>query len=286
MRPTWHFVTAQDIRWMLALTAPRVNAVNGSMYRQLELDDTVFARSSDIFVRALEGGRQLTRLELGDELTKAGIQQASGMRLGYIVHRAELDGIVCSGARRGKQFTYALIAERARHALSLSRDEALATLVLRFFCSHGPATIQDFARWSGLTQADTKEGLELVKDLIIQDPIDGKDYWRSSDLPPASVEPPAALLLPPYDEMTIGYKDNRAILKEEFLTRAVNAVYGGAAFIHNEIVGYWKRTLVKGKVLIETNPFRSWTDDERELFVAAAQPFGEFLEAPVEVIGG
>src|SRR5262245_11522432 len=63
MRPTWHFVTPADIRWLLELTAPRVNQVNATMYRKLELDETLFARSHKAIAGALEGEQFLTRIE-------------------------------------------------------------------------------------------------------------------------------------------------------------------------------------------------------------------------------
>jgi hypothetical protein len=168
MRPTWHFVTPADIRWILELTAPRVHAANGTMYRRLELEDALFGRSDEIIARAVEGGRHLTRAELGAALSVAGIDTTNGMRLGYIVHHAELEGVVCSGPRRGRQHTYALIAERAPQARRLARDEALAELTRRYFTSHGPATVKDFAWWSGLTIADVKAGLAML-DLCSED---------------------------------------------------------------------------------------------------------------------
>ena len=197
MRPTWHFVTPADIRWLLELTAPRVNQANAYMYRKLELDDALFRRSNAAIARALEGGRHLTRAELASVLAQAGIV-AEGMRLGYIVHRAELDAIVCSGPRRGKQFTYALLDERAPQARRLARDEALAELTGRYFTSHGPATADDFAWWSGLTKADVKAGLEMVATQLIHKVIDSKSYWFSASTPPPRKSSHQAFLLPTY----------------------------------------------------------------------------------------
>ncbi|MBI1879201.1 MAG: AlkZ family DNA glycosylase [Chloroflexi bacterium] len=205
MRPTWHFVTPADIRWLLALTAPRVHAVNATMYRQLELDDTLFRRSNTAIAQALEGGQYLTRTALGAVLAQAGIV-AEGLRLGYIVHRAELDAIVCSGPRHGKQFTYALLDERAPQAKTLERDEALAALTKRYFTSHGPAMAQDFAWWSGLTLADVRKGLDMVKAALIQEAVDGQTYWLSPDRPVVKAPSPTAYLLPNYDEYLISYR--------------------------------------------------------------------------------
>src|SRR6266571_3866 len=163
MRPTWHFVSPADIRWLLALTAPRVNTVNASWYRKLELDDALFLSSNAVLAKALQGGKQLTRPELVSVLQQAGIATGDVLRFTYIMIRAELDGIVCSGARQGKQFTYALLDERAPQARTLDHDEALAEFARRYFTGHGPATLQDFVWWSGLSVADARAGLDMVK---------------------------------------------------------------------------------------------------------------------------
>ncbi len=162
MRPTWHFVTPADIRWLLELTAPRVQRAMSSYNRRLELDPRTLARGIGVIERALGDRRYLTRTELSDRLQRVGLPM-TGQRLAQLVMHAELEGIICSGPRRGKQFTYALIAERVPRTPRLSRDEALATLSRRFFRSHGPATVRDFVWWSGLTTVDAKRGLEMNK---------------------------------------------------------------------------------------------------------------------------
>jgi hypothetical protein len=289
LRPTWHFVTPADIRWLLALTAPRVHALNAYMYRQLELDETVFARSNDVIAEALSGGRQLTRSELGAALAQAGIV-AEGMRLSYLMMRAELDGIICSGARRGKQFTYALLDERAPQARTLERDEALAELTKRYFTSHGPAQIKDFVGWSSLTVADVKAGLEMAGANLVQEVIDGKTYWcsPSTERPVVSeASPPVAYLLPPYDEYGIAYKDGTGIIDPAHAKQIGLEVFGGAmAFggaimIDGQILGSWRRTFSKGTAVIETASFRPFSAAESEAVNAAASRFGEFLKMPV-----
>src|SRR5215204_6450301 len=148
LRPTWHFVTPQDIRWMLTLTAPRVHAVSAYMYRQSGLVKAVFKKSNAILEKALQGGKQLTRTELATALDKAGIS-ADGFRLTYLMMYGELEGLICSGARRGKQFTYALLEERVPSVKTINRVEALAELISRYFATRGPATLADFTMWSG-----------------------------------------------------------------------------------------------------------------------------------------
>jgi hypothetical protein len=177
MRPTWHFVTPADIRWLLALTAPRVHAVNAHMYRQLELDHSVFKRSNAALAKALREGQTLTRDELRGVLRKAGIAVDGNLRMSYLMMRAELDAIVCSGPRRGKQFTYALLDQGAPQPKTLHRDEALVELVRRYFISRGPATVQDFAKWSGL---NLLAGMSSTRNLLTSDRIARGDSARAA----------------------------------------------------------------------------------------------------------
>src|SRR5712691_6941388 len=200
MRPTWHFVSPADIRWLLALTAPRVHAASAYHSRRLELDEVAFRSTNAVLTNALQGGKQLTRDELASTLQQAGIVTEGEQRVTYIMMRAELDGIICSGARRGKQFTYALLEERAPQARTLERDEALAELTRRYFTSHGPATLQDFVWWSGLTGADARVGLAMVKSQLMHEVVDGQTYWLSTAMPTAKDMSPTAYLLPNFDE--------------------------------------------------------------------------------------
>jgi hypothetical protein len=276
MRPTWHFVAPADIRWMLELTAPRVHALNAYMYRKLELDDALLKRSGEVIASALTGDKQLTREELGAALEQAGIQ-AKGMRLGYIVHYAELEALICSGARRGKQFTYALLAERAPQAQSLPREHALAELVRRYFTAHGPATIADFVWWSGLTAADAKHGLDLCGSQLVAQQIDGATYWCGAADAPLHVDPLATVyLLPPFDEYT-NYRSNPAILDPAHLEQVQQGGYGGFTVIDGQIVGNWWRTLSKTAVTIKSISFRPFSAAENDAFVLAAQRFADFV---------
>ena len=208
MRPTWHFVTPADIRWLLELTAPRVQRIMASYNRRLELDAKTFTRATAVFERALANRQFLTRLELGERLSRAGLP-AAGQRLAHLAMHAELEGVICSGPRRGKQFTYALVAERAPNARRLSRDESLAELTLRYFRSHGPATIRDFVWWSGLTTADTKRGLEMNQARRQQ--VGDRIYWTVGRAASVPARVKMAHLLPIYDEYLVSYRDREAV---------------------------------------------------------------------------
>jgi hypothetical protein len=281
MRPTWHFVTPGDIRWMLELTAPRVRVALAHMDRQLALDKHIFEKSSAALTKALRGNKQLMRAELALILEKAGVP-VDGLRMGHLLIHAELDGVICSGARKGKQFTYSLLEERAPQAKTLNREEALAELAGRYFKSHGPATLQDFGWWSGLTMNNARSGMEAIGSEFEHETVDGKTYW----FPPSAMEnfSSRAYLLPSYDEYTVGYKDRSAIFNSSYkdkLSAFRESVLTQTILIRGEILGTWQRMIKKKEVMIGLAPFTLLTKDQNQAMIAAAQQYGKFLQLPV-----
>jgi hypothetical protein len=282
LRPTWHFVAPEDIRWLLALTAPRIHAANAYYYRTLELDKALFRRSNAVLAKALRDGQQLTRAELASVLRQAGIE-GSGLRLIYLIGGAELEGIICSSARRGKQFTYALLDDRVPSTRTLERDEALAELTRRYFTSHGPATEEDFMWWSGLTRTDIRRGLEMVKQQITHEMIEGRAYWFAASGLPALNSSHVAFLLPNYDEYIVGYADRSAIFDPSHSNRLDargNPLFQHTIVVKGRIVGTWKRMVKKEAVVIETNLFTPLTKAENQSLAVAIQRYCEFLELP------
>lgn len=286
LRPTWHLITPQDIRWLLALTAPRVHAVSAYMYRQSGLDKAIFKKSNAALEKALRGGKQLTRTELASKLDQTGIP-AEGFRLGYLMMYAELEGLICSGARRGKQFTYALLEERVAPVKTLHRVEALAELISRYFATRGPATLQDFTMWSGLTLTDAKNGIEMVKSQFVNEVVNGQTYWFPDSAPPQQAKSPTAYLLPNYDEYFIGFKDRSAIgevAKRAGIKGDDPALIAHIIILDGQIVGGWRRTLKKEEVLVEASLITKLNKAEERAVANAAERFGRFLELPVTFI--
>jgi hypothetical protein len=281
MRPTWHFVAPADIRWLLRLTSPRVHALNATYYRKLELDDSVLTRSATVLINALQGGKHLTRTELAAELEQAVMIRSTDdrLRLTYLMMYAELEGLICSGAMRGKQHTYALLDERVPTTRTLERDEALAELTRRYFTSHGPATIKDFAWWSGLSTADVRAGLELNRSQLETAIVDGHAYWFRSDTH-ATLASPVVHLLPAYDEYTIAYKDHTTILDSEYRDLVV-AAFGIVIVIDGQVVGTWKRVIEKDHVLLTLSPFRALSEAEQQALTMTVQRYRGFIGKPV-----
>ena len=286
LRPTWHFVLPADIRWMLQATGPRINAQNAYMYRREELDDLVLAKSNTLLVEILQEGNFLTRKQLGDAFRSAGII-ADRFRLAYILMHAELNGTICSGPLNGKQHTYALIDERAPQTKSLTSEEALAELTLRYFRGHGPATVKDFKSWSSLTVAEIKKGLDMVEARLEHEVIDGMAYWfaEAADFP--AVATPTIHLLQAYDEYIMGYSESRPVLDVARVTELPRQ--GSVAFNHvivldSQLAGHWKRTLKKTSLIIEAAHYRPLDDAQTQALQAAADRHGEFLGLTTESV--
>jgi len=278
MRGTLHFVAPADIRWMLALLARRVLSGRPARYRQLELDQAVFNKSRDVLVSALEGGRQLTRDAMYQKLEAGGISTA-GQRGIHILGRLALDGLLCFGPREGKQQTFVLLEEWVPPARMLDRDEALAALAERYFTSRGPATLQDFVWWSGLTVADAKAAIELAGSRLQKEDA----FWFGLKTPAATPAP--AYLLPPFDEYTIAYKDRSAVLDPAHGgVVSGNGIFYPILVLGGQVAGTWKRELKKESVAITLSPFKPLKKKERDAIALAAEQYGRFIGKPAVLV--
>jgi hypothetical protein len=279
MRPTWHFVAPADIRWLLSLTAPRVHTACAYLYRRFELTGAVLRRSDAVIARALDQGRFLTRAALQAELAKAGIK-AAGTRLAGIVIHAEQEGLICSGPREGRRFTYALLETRAPDARVLSRDAALAELSRRYFTSRGPATAHDFACWSGLTLADARAGIESLGSGFERETADGKTWVFRPPRPLPRRAEGGAFLLPDYDEYGMSYKDRAALFPTapQSKSRRIVLAYNRMIVVDGTIVGSWRRSRAGSSVEIETDYVVPMNRGRLKAVAQAARRFTAFAE--------
>jgi hypothetical protein len=277
LRPTWHFVAPADLRWMLALTAPRVHVKNGPYYRRHDLDDKQLHRAADVITAAL-AGTQLTRTELAAELARKGID-TEGLRLTLIVMWCELEALICSGAMRGRQHTYALVDERVAEAPERETDDALGELATRYFASHGPATLTDFVWWSGLKVSEARRAVDIA-----QPPEHVRKSEQLSEREPTGEH--TVHLLPNFDEYVIAYQDRSALLplaKQESVPLDSHLL-----LIDGRMAGTWKRTLntrhVTVSVQLPTSSDRV-SPDIRDALARQVGRLGTFLDHPAGMAG-
>jgi hypothetical protein len=278
LRPTWHFVAPEDLRWMTELTSARIQGIAGTQYRQHKLDNAIFAACEKAIQQALEGGKQLMRNDIATALQQAGVA-TDEQRFIHIMMQMELIGLVCSGGRIGKQFTYALVDERVAPVKPLSKDEALVALAQRYFDAHGPATLQDFAWWCGLTITDAKAGLEMAKGQFISCDFEGATYWLAEPSEMIAGKSAKAYLLPNYDEYIVSYKDRSAAIREKDLSKADprGTIFNHTFVVNGKIEGIWKREIGRNRLAVELIPFRRLSKSAITALNAAAGRYAKFL---------
>jgi Winged helix DNA-binding domain len=275
LRPTWHFVAPEDLRWLLAFTAPRVQRLNATMYRKLDLGQQELDRSAAVVVELLSGANHLTRAEVGAALAARGLA-GSGMRLGYVLMNAELEGLVCSGPMKGAQHTYARLDERAPDTTAAGPEDALAELTLRFFAGHGPAGRRDLARWASLRLADVDAGLDAVHDRLRNDRVGDEVLWWSPDAPCPSPTR-QAFLLPLYDEVTLSYPGLGFPVAEHHPHTPGDDLFVGAVVVDETNVGTWRRTVRGRSVDVELRLAPGTTRAQGDAVDRAADRLAAFL---------
>ena len=279
LRPTWHFVAAADIRWVLQLTAPRVQRLNQTIYRQNGLDQATLDRGVAVIVEELEGGQHRTRAELARPLAERGLV-SQGIGLAYVVMNAELEGVICSGPARGAQQTYALLDERVPHSADVGGD--IAELARRFFLGHGPASIQDLARWSSLTIGQCRNAVETVKDRLDCVTVEGVELWFGRGTP-APNPSSGALLMPLYDEVTLSYPAINFPQADGHPHPPGADLFVGCVILAETNVGLWRRTLQSRKMIIEVTLARGVEAKSRGLIETAAAELAAFAGKQLEL---
>lgn len=285
LRPTWHFITPKDIKWLLMLSSARIKTLCEYYNRLLGLDELTFKKSNALITDALQGNNHLTRNELAHILNHSGIS-TENPRLVYLLLRAELDGIICSGVRRKKQFTYALLEERAPQACTLTRDEALRKLALTYYSSHGPASLRDFIWWSGMTKTDAKLGLEMIKKQLLFSVINDETYWYVPNVFPTYTAPQKVYLLPNFDEYVVGYSNRTAIYDIDFnkkLDARQNVLFQHTIILNGRVIGTWKRKVNKKGITFIPKLFSPINPEKIELLKNAVDNYGKYLETSINL---
>lgn len=285
MRGTLHFVPASDIRWMLDLLTPRIIKGTANRVKQLELSSADFTKARNIFIRELRDQQRRTREDLLAALENQGLSTAGG-RGYHLFFRLAMEGTLCFGPRAGKQPTFTLLEEWVPQPLKLDRENALATLARRFIGGHGPATLQDFVWWSGLSVADAKAALASVALECQCETIEGVDNWFSTDVEGGPFNSQAHLL-PAFDEYLLGYRNRNAVLEPAHAQKVVpgsNGVFLPIMVKGGRVLGTWKRAPFKARVDVTLQPFANLTQADRKAFAKAAASYGEYLGLAANLI--
>ncbi|WP_291103670.1 MULTISPECIES: winged helix DNA-binding domain-containing protein [unclassified Dysgonomonas] len=276
LRPTWHFVSKDDIYWMLYLSLPRVKTAMRSYDKDLGLTESLIARTNSIIEKALQGN-SLTRQELKDVINRAGID-ADNRTVNHIMMHAELDGVVCNGETKGKKQTYALLQEKVENTPDqFDKEECLYKLAFKYFRSHGPATLQDFVWWSGLTTAEARQGIALIGGDFIHETINDQTYIFHRDSKPLNSNN-LINLLPAFDEFTVSYKDRKESLHIDHHHKIITSpgIFRPAISLDGKVIGTWKKSSKKNEIL-DTEFFCTSNKKTQNLVTKAIEGYKKYL---------
>ena len=286
MRPTWHLVSSDDLHWILELTAPHLKTRSASRDKQLGLTDAIIRKCNKIIEKELRDSNHCTREELLSELVKNKIDTDNN-RASHIFMRAEIEGIICSGRHKKNKQTYAILDEWVMRVKKFNREEALKELATRYFTSRGPALIQDFIWWSGLSLKNAKLALEFNKDQLLSETIGGQTYWfADSEFKSESVSD-EILLLPAFDEYIICYRDRSAFLSgvDNKKTISNNGIFYPSLLKNGQIIGTWKRNITGQRLLMTINQFKPDKDDHPEFLLKCLNRYSKFIDRKIELNG-
>jgi hypothetical protein len=284
LRPTWHLVAAEDVYWMIQLSAQKIKSSAKTRFKDLGLSDSVLAKATGVIGQSLSGGISLTREELAQELRNAKIRTEE-TRLSHILFWSELEGIVCSGPDKNNKITYNLLSDRIPHIHKLSRDESLAELAKRYFLSRSPATPEDFAWWTNLTLTDARKAIDFSKESLHTETLGDVKYWLSNSKAVNSETGDPVHLLPAFDELLISYSNRSSSLSLLHNKKAVtnNGIFHPPIIINGQVAGLWKRTIQKDKVIIEINLFQQPGKSIMPLICQKAEIYANFLDKKPEI---
>jgi len=283
LRPTWHFVSADDIYWMLELSAPQVKRFTASAGKKYGYDAKKLDQTNSKIEKLLSGNNHLTRNEIMQELN---IKKTSNEDFlsAAIMMNAELDGLVCNGRMKGKQITYALLEERVSKSKSkLTKEEGLAKLALKYLESHGPATLLDFSWWSGFPPTICQNIFNAIKLQLNSLQINDQIYWFKIDISDENSFRESVHFLPAFDEILISYKTREASILVEHQLKAFtnNGIFKPIILENSKVIGTWKRTMAKDHAKIETQFFNKTENHKKAVLFEGIKAFENYLETKI-----
>lgn len=280
LRPTWHFVSADDVRWMMDLTSPRIKMLMAGNNRKIGLDHAIFHKSNRLLEKAFLTTDFLSRTEVAQHLTDGGIILGEN-RLSHILENAEQDQVICSGKVHNRKPTYALMDKHIKPAVKKVKEEALAELARRYFTSHGPATLHDFSWWSGLSLSEVRLAWELVKADFMTEKMGEQIYHfsKEQDLVATVTEAECNYFLPAFDEFLVGYANRNASLHLKHTSKTItkNGMFFPTIIVNGQVTGLWKKTMVKGVAGIEPSYFYKKDALGKRVVKTASKQYAEFL---------
>lgn len=277
LRPTWHFVSADDIHWMYDLSNQRLKPIYRSYTKMTGTDEALIYQTIPTLEKVLLDERHMTKQEIGSALLKFNIS-LNNILLNHCISYAEMEGILVNGQLKDNKQTFTLLEEWVPRKERISKEESLERLARRYFTSHSPATLLDFVWWSGLTLTDCRQAIQLIKADFICETINGREFWMKNDIKTPPTDEISALLLPPFDEFVVSYKDRSELIADTHYGKVMtkNGLFSPTIMFNGEIIGSWKKLNQKSTPHVELSFFDKTPKNKQNLFKTAIKQVERF----------
>lgn len=281
MRGTLHIMLPENAHWMLDLCASRTLSGYEKRRSYLGMDDKHAERALEIFDSVLRWEKQLTRSQLIEELKLWGLPMQTQWWY-HLLNYAATRKLICFGPRVWKEDSFVLLDERVTAPKLLNKDQSLIQLTTTYFSWHGPATIQDLARWSGLSNWDIKKWVELTMESgvkIEKIEYNGKVYYCIEQEKQKGTWKESVIFLWWFDEYFIGYKERSEISDTRISSNyySTNGIFFPLIMVDGYVVWTWKRTIKKNKLIIDYSIHDKTKKVSEKDLMRAAERYGKFL---------
>ncbi len=282
MRGTLHLMLPSDLDAITKVTAPRMLAESAGRRRQLGISDADLDEATQLALEALPDGATLSRSELFALWQQHGLSDNSSSAT-HVLRVLCQQRVLVLGPMNGKD--QRIVSYRQWIAPSgLDSVQARAHLAESYFTSHGPATVADFSRWSGLTRSDSRAAVAQLSEQMVPVDENGSAQFMRADLPERLTElrhhTDAVILLPGFDEFILGYADRSFAIDPDHANRIVpgnNGMFKATIVHRGRVIGLWKRAGSAAKPRLETTWFTAPDADlerrAQEAFEVLPRPF-------------
>ena len=281
LRCTVQVVSQKDIGWLLPLCKERNLRTLQSWHKSINIlfSESHFEEITRAMQELLAGGKSLPKRAIAEELTSLGFLLDDRLLTSLLV-RSEIEGLLCSGVMQGREATWALLSERVPTICSLTPDEALKQLAVKYFRSHSPASLEDFAWWSGLSKTQCRKALTLIANEVEEIKVEEETMYLYHNTPDCSDYAGMVLLLPPYDEYLIGYKSRWVALEKKHTAKAHNnfGIFKPIILHEGRVVGNWKASIDKQAANLLTELFAEKSKVKQQSLQDAINQFVEFCK--------
>src|SRR5258707_1788504 len=282
MRQTLHLISAADFPFVItAIRDSRVAAVLRVMAR-FGISESEVETLNTAVVDALTSGPK-TKRELTEQLEPTWNKKLrywmTGAWNGF--RAAVVEGLVCYGPSQGNEVTFVRADLWLPSHKKISVAAAQRLLFRRYLSAYGPASVQDFSRWSGIPMPQVKLVREQLRDELVElGPAKGlllkEDYRELKNTSPISK---SACLLPGFDPYVLGHALKDHLIEPKYYKQLYRnqGWISPVILVDGKSAGIWSHGMSRGKLIMDLKPFAKLSRAARDRIEEHKASLARFL---------